>query len=157
QIVLSGLPSDWYSLSESSISLPAGGSGEVSLVIRPPSGAAGGDYPITVQAISDQDPQMRGTLRIGLTLAAVAGRGMDVAPVTAQGKEASFRVTFTNAGNTAVRVSLEAHDDEAGLDFHLAPAGVLAVPAGGSSSVQVQVQPQARETFGEQHPYAIEF
>lgn len=157
QILLSGVPDDWYTLDESSVSLPPGESGQVSLVILAPSGAAPGEYPITVQAISDEDPQTRSSLRIGLTVTAVADLGMDVAPVTAQGKEATFRVTFASAGNAVVRVSLQARDDEAGLDFRLEPAGVLAVPPTGQASVRVQVQPHARETFGEPHNYAIEF
>jgi hypothetical protein len=157
QLAISGVPESWLTLDQSSLSLAPGASETVTFTMRPPSAVAAGDYPITVQVVSDNDPQARASQEVPVSITATAGLGMDVSPVTAQGKEATFRVSFTNADQAPATVVLDARDDEGGLDFRPAPAGAVTVPPGGQATVQVEVHPHNRETIGEPHPYDIEF
>jgi hypothetical protein len=82
---------------------------------------------------------------------------MDVAPPAVDGREARFRITYLNLSDAPVAVALVARDNEDALRFSTKPDTPVIVPAGGGGPVSVHVVPKERKTFGEPHPYEIEF
>src|SRR5665213_2952296 len=156
---LSGLQEDWYTLIPPSVSLFPGASARVELTLSPPAGKAGraGDYPFSVTATSSSDPSASTSEDAELRITAEGKPGMEVRPLRAEGRNASFRVTWKNPSNSPVNIELAARDAEDGLRTFINPVGSVPVPPGEERTVQVTVRPRRREKVGAPHVYEMEF
>ncbi len=159
RIAVDGVPDEWYNLDKRLIALFPGAEERVTLTLHPPSGSAtaAGDYAVTVRAVSEDDPAVRGVVVVPLAVDAIGALTMDVLPYQCEGRAGAFRVVVINTSNAAATIDLTMRDDQEGLRFRPEPEGPLTVPAGGESAVTVAVVPTARETIGVPHPYQIEF
>ena len=159
KLSLSGLDEDWYTLVPPSVSLFPGASGRVELTLSPPVGRAGraGNYPFSVQATSSSDPHLSTSGDSVLRITALGKAGMEVRPLRASGRRASFRVIWKNPSNGLVNIELATRDAEDGLRMFINPVGSAPVPAGEERTVRVTVQPRRRETVGAPHAYELEF
>jgi hypothetical protein len=132
---------------------------QVQITVQPPPGTAteAGSYALSVVVTSEDDPSIRLSAVVALTLNTADGLTMDVAPAAVEGREACFRITYLNLSHAPVAVALVAHDQDNGLHFSTKPDAPVIVPAGGGGPVSVHVVPKVRRTIGEPHPYEIEF
>lgn len=158
-LALEGLHADWYTLAGADLSLFPGDSAQVDLLLHPPSSVdtLAGSYPFEVHVASRVDPTQSATAASSLGIEAVGRLGVEVRPQVAQGRAATFRVTWQNRSNRAAAVALEARDAEQGLEYRLDPDGEIDVAPGAEATVEVRVWPRHRETVGEPHRHEIEF
>ena len=82
---------------------------------------------------------------------------MEVRPLRAEGRRATFRVTWKNPSNSPVTIELAVRDAEDGLRTFINPVGGVPIPPGEERTVLVTVQPRRRETVGLPHGYELEF
>ncbi len=159
KLSLTGLQEDWYTLVPPSVSLFPGANARVELTLSPPSGKAGraGNYPFTMMATSSSDPNSSTAADAELRVTTEGKPGMEVRPLRAEGRTASFRVSWKNPSNSPVNIELAARDAEDGLRMFINPVGSVPVPPGEERTVQVTVRPRRRETVGQPHAYDLEF
>jgi hypothetical protein len=159
KLSLTGLQEDWYTLVPQSVSLFPGANARVELTLSPPSGKDGraGDYPFSVTASSSSQAGESTSAEAELRITAEGKPGMEVRPLRAEGRTASFRVTWKNPSNVPVNIELAVRDAEDGLRTFINPVGSVPVPPGEERTVQVTVRPRRRETVGQPHPYDLEF
>src|SRR5918911_2717464 len=159
RLAVGGIPEAWCTLDKWHLTLGPGGHEQVQITVQPPrdNTAGAGSYSLTVGVISEDDPNTWLSTIVPLTLHTADGVTMDVAPPAVDGREARFRITYLNLSDAPVAVALVARDNEDALRFTAKPDTPVIVPAGGGGPVTVHVVPKERKTFGEHHPYEIEF
>lgn len=156
---VTGLDETWYTLEPAAVSLFPGANGRAELTLHPPAGKEGqaGVYPFSVHATSSSDAAIHTTAECELRISTVGKPGVDVRPLRAEGRQATFRVAWKNPSNGPVNIELMARDAEAGLNMFINPIGPVPVPAGEERTVEVTVRPRHRETVGGPHLYELEF
>ena len=159
RLAVGGIPETWCVLDTWHLTLGPGVHEQVQITVQPPRHTAtvAGSYSLTVGVISEDDPNIWLSTTVPLTLNTADALTMDVAPPAVEGREARFRITYLNLSHAPVAVALVAHDNEHALRFSVKPDTPVIVPAGGGGPVTVHVVPKERKTFGEPHPYEIEF
>jgi hypothetical protein len=142
-----GAPSAFATVDPQTISVLPGREGEVSVVFRPPAGAATptGTLAFAVRATSEVDSGSSAVTEGHLELAGVGGL-QAWAPDTARSGRwsAKYNLEFANRGNAAVRLAVTAHDPAAALTLRLTP-DVVDLPPGGRATTEIIVK--ARQPF----------
>src|SRR6185437_5262334 len=134
------IPAEWASLSTTNVSLFPAAEETLTLTLHPPAGVAtsAGLYPITIRATSEDDPTQQTTAMFTMTVSTVGKMSLEVSPLMAQGRHATYRATFINGSNSPVSMVLEGHDAEEALLFRMRPDDPVEVPAGGQSTISVR-------------------
>jgi hypothetical protein len=138
-----GLDDGWWQVHPPELALYPGEDSTAVVVLTPPAEARAPDRPLPfgVRAISTLDSS-RGVVEEGdLEVGRVFDLQPTISPVTSRARwSARHTITFTNWGNTPVRLKLSASDKDGRLGFQLDPEA-LAVPVGGSASARLRVRP----------------
>src|SRR5436305_6294736 len=94
---VSGVPEDWYTLDTHCVSLAPGAREQLHLLLHPPAGTttAAERYSLTVQVTSEDGLTIQASAVVALEVDG-GGLSMDVSPAEAEGRQATFRVTFLN-------------------------------------------------------------
>ncbi|HXT35689.1 MAG TPA: hypothetical protein VN837_08945, partial [Chloroflexota bacterium] len=152
------IPAEWYSLSTTNVSLFPAAEEILTLSLHPPTGVttSAGIYPVTVRATSEDDPTQITSAMFSITVTTVGKMSLEVSPLMAQGRHATYRATFMNGSNTPQTMVIEAHDAEEALLFRMRPDDAVEVPAGGQATVEVRVRPERRHLIGDPHSYSFE-
>jgi uncharacterized membrane protein YgcG len=152
-----GLDQGWWEVHPPELALYPGEDATAVVVLTPPAQARAPEQalPFGVRAISTLDPS-RGVVEEGdLEVGRVFDLQPTIAPVTSKARwSARHTVTYTNWGNTPVRLSLSASDKDGRLGFQIVPES-LAVPVGGSASARIRVRP--RDPFLRGSPVHLPF
>jgi uncharacterized membrane protein len=138
-----GLDEGWYQVHPPELALYPGEDATAVVVLTPPAAARAPDHPLPfgVRAISTLDSS-RGVVEEGdLEIGRVFDLQPAISPVTSKARwSARHTITFTNWGNSPVRLRLTASDKDGRLGFQLNPDTVL-VPVGGSATARLRVRP----------------
>jgi hypothetical protein len=156
-IAVDGIPSAWGELAQSVVTVPAGTTRRTQLTLRPTGAHATGavHHDITIQVTSD-DPAAGAAARVALTMARPGDLGIEVSPLGAWGRSATFTITFRNRSDWPVTLELAAHDADDSLSFRT-PAGPLLVPGHSTVPASVLVTPGKRRLIGPERMHEIEF
>jgi hypothetical protein len=138
-----GLDDGWWQIHPPELALYPGEDSTAVVVLTPPAAARAPDRPLPfgVRAISTLDPS-RGVVEEGdLEIGRVFDLQPSISPVTSRARwSARHTITFTNWGNTPVRLKLSATDKDGRLGFQLTPDAVV-VPVGGRATARLRVRP----------------
>jgi hypothetical protein len=138
-----GLDDGWWQIHPPELALYPGEDSTAVVVLTPPAAARAPDRPLPfgVRAISTLDAS-RGVVEEGdLEIGRVFDLQPSISPVTSRARwSARHTVTFTNWGNTPVRLKLSATDKDGRLGFQLTPDAVV-VPVGGRATARLRVRP----------------
>jgi hypothetical protein len=138
-----GLDDGWWQIHPPELALYPGEDSTAVVVLTPPAAARAPDRPLPfgVRAISTLDPS-RGVVEEGdLEIGRVFDLQPSISPVTSRARwSARHTITFTNWGNTPVRLKLSATDKDGRLGFQLNPDAVV-VPVGGRATARLRVRP----------------
>jgi hypothetical protein len=138
-----GLDDGWWQVHPPELALYPGEDSTAVVVLTPPAEARAPDRPLPfgVRAISTLDPS-RGVVEEGdLEIGRVFDLQPSISPVTSRARwSARHTITFTNWGNTPVRLKLAATDKDGRLGFQLTPDAVV-VPVGGRATARLRVRP----------------
>lgn len=140
---MTGLDRSWYVLPASSASMFPGDQDQVALKLQPPKdpNIKAGDYPFAIRLTSKADPKRSVTVEGRLTIRPQVVYAFEVAPlrVTAR-RQAHFRISLANAGNTDAKFRLSAVDREESCHFRFEPAEPT-VGARSKSQIRLTVRP----------------
>ena len=122
-ISVEGLDPLWYTLSVGEVRLFPGESSPVTLRVHPPAGvgAVAGAYPLTISAVSRDNPTESAVVGAAVVLAAV-GAGdlaLDIQPRRIVARRGLFTIVVTNAANVPRPLVLSATDPEEALHYAL--------------------------------------
>ena len=138
-----GLDDGWWQVHPPELALYPGEDASAVVVLTPPAAARAPDRPLPfgVRAISTLDPS-RGVVEEGdLEIGRVFDLQPSISPVTSRARwSARHTITFTNWGNSPVRLKLSASDKDGRLGFQLDPDAVV-VPVGGRATARLRVRP----------------
>ena len=139
-----GLDPTWWQVHPPELPVYPGQEESAVVVLSPPLQAQAPEdaLPFGVRATStldaDRSTVEEGDLEVGRVLDLQAA----ITPVTSRARwSGSHHVTYTNWGNTPVRLRLSVTDKDQALGFRLAP-DQLTVPVGGTASARVRVRPR---------------
>jgi hypothetical protein len=138
-----GLDEGWWQVHPPEVALYPGSEETAVVVLTPPAAARAPERPLPfgVRAISTLDSSRSIVEEADLEVGRVFDLQGTIAPVTSRGRwSARHTVTFTNWGNTPVRLKLTATDKDGRLGFQLNP-DTLSVPVGGSATARLRVRP----------------
>ncbi|MGH2412049.1 MAG: hypothetical protein ACRDGS_17035, partial [Chloroflexota bacterium] len=156
-LAIEGIAAEWYTLGAPATALFPGAEEAVALTIHPPAGATtrADTYPITVKAISQDDPTQETASQVTLVVATSGSVTLEVTPRQAQGRSAIFEATFINRSNADATMVLSGQDDEDALEFRMRPDETVEVPAGEQTRIAVRVRPEERHFVGQPHSYSF--
>jgi hypothetical protein len=139
-----GLDPDWWQIQPPELAVYPGEKGAALVVLRPPPDARipDGAMPFAVRARSTLDHACQVAEESALEVARVLDLQATIQPVTSRGRWwATHRLTYTNWGNSAIRIRISASDVDQELGFRVRPEE-LAVPMGGRASTRIRVRPR---------------
>lgn len=154
-ITLDGIPPEWIQGPEHAIQLNPGAQGAVMLTVnvaRLPQNRAG-TYPVTVRALSRENPGEFGVATGTWTVQPFTGGTLTLRPAQARGRgRASYQITLQNDGNLPAELQLSGEDDEQRLRYQFARP-VVGVEPGRSVTVGLAVRDKRILTGNAQSPY----
>ncbi len=113
--------------------------------------------PRSVRPSEDDPTQQTTAVFTGVTVSMKIGKmSLEVSPLMAQGRQATYKATFINGSNSPVSMVLEGQDAEEALLFRMRPDDAIEVPAGGQSTISVRVRPERRHLIGNPHSFSFE-
>jgi uncharacterized membrane protein len=153
RIVLSGIPEEWYRLSDTDLRLDAGESSQVSLRLTPVTGPGlpAGEYQFLIRAVPDGMPDHYGEALGLISITGIAKFDARLEPLQAEGGRKDFTVKVLNTGDLPLTIVLDPSDPEGRCKFKL-PAPRLLDP-GQEGHMQLRVGAKRngivgpRETF----------
>ncbi len=152
-LAVEGIPADWCSVDTLSVPLGAGDARHIPLIIHPPAIVQpAAEIPVMVQAVSHSSRAVHATALLPLTVKPSDSLGMDVTPVDAEGRAATFHVTLRNGSAVEETLTLHASDAEGRLHFRIEPDPTVMVPAHAAVTVRVRAGPPG----GKRHTYAVD-
>ena len=156
-LAIEGIAAEWYTLGAPATALFPGAEEAVTLTIHPPAGVTtrADTYPITVKAISQDDPTKETASMVTLMVTASGSVALEVTPRQAQGRSAVFNATFINRSNADATMTLTGQDDEDALEFRMRPDEMVDVAAGEQVRIAVRVRPEERHFVGQPHSYSF--
>jgi hypothetical protein len=156
-LVIEGIAAEWYTLGAPATALFPGAEETVTLTLHPPAGVAtrADTYPITVKAISQDDPTNETASMVTLVVTTAGSVTLELTPRQAQGRSAIFNATFINRSNADATMVLSGQDDEDALEFRMRPDETVDVPAGEQALIAVRVRPEERHFVGQPHSYSF--
>jgi hypothetical protein len=121
RLVVTGIPEDWYRLSDDELRLDPGENVPVSMRLHPITGAGlpAGEYEFFVRAVPEGMPEYSGEARGVLSISGVARFDARLDPLQAQGTRKTFSVRVSNVGDVPLTLSLEAADPEGRCKFKM--------------------------------------
>jgi hypothetical protein len=156
---LSGLPAEWVSLPPTPLSLEAGTTGIVNLLISVPrsSSATAGDYAVLLRVRPHDNSAPATDLTTIWTVTPFEAIEIDLKPRRATTRtQVDFRIALHNIGNTRSSYKVAARDDSGVLDLVLQPAQVQLEP-GRRAEVRMSAQPLEPPTKKVQsRPFAVQ-
>jgi hypothetical protein len=123
QLSVSGVPEEWLGLSSSDIRLEAGASTQIPLRITPKTGAdwPAGEYEFRLRAAPVASPTFYAEVGGLISISGVAAFDARLAPVQAEGGQATFTLTAVNTGDLPLSLAVEASDPEKRCRFKFTP------------------------------------
>ena len=145
---IQGVPSEWMPNRPQSVSVPASGQKEITLVFRPPRSYASraGRHTIILRVTSQNDPQQSTELRLALTIAAFTQFTSELQPKQLRAG-ASGLLVVRNLGNIPETFNLSWEDRTGELSFDPKRANAV-VPAGETVQIGYQVSRTQAIWFG---------
>jgi uncharacterized membrane protein len=153
RIVISGIPEDWYRLSDTDVRLDPAENTQVSLRLNPVTGPGlpAGEYEFLVRAVPDGMPEYYGEALGVLSITGAAKFDARLEPLQAEGSSRTFTVKVLNTGDMPLSIVLEPSDTEGRCKFKVPPPRPL--DPGQEGHIQLKVGAKRngivgpRETF----------
>ncbi len=119
RVVLTGIPEDWYRLSDTDVRLDPGENAQVSLRLNPVTGPGlpAGEYEFLIRAVPDGMPDHYGEALGVISIIGVAKYDARLEPLQAEGSRKVFTVKVMNTGDMPLRIVLETSDTESRCKF----------------------------------------
>ena len=137
---VSGIPEEWYRLSDLGVRLDPGESRQVTLRLSPETGPGlpAGEYEFRIRAVPDGMPDYYGEALGRLSIAGIARYEARLEPLQAQGLKKVFHIRVENVGDMPLKIAVSASDSEnrckfqvpAPRDIHPGQIGLLPVKVG---------------------------
>jgi hypothetical protein len=154
-----GVPTDWYSLDKTALTLQPNASEEIRLVVHPPDDppTLAGRYLISLEVTAEEDATQRVSDTILLDVHAADGLSMHLQPTDCAGQSATFEITLLNRSAARVEVPILLRGEDPSFAYRVEPQDPVAVPGAATQSVTVHVVPAVRTLIGKPHTYELEF
>jgi hypothetical protein len=141
-LVKSGTNSDWGTVSESSISLGAGLSQDITMQVDVPPGTGDGNYAIDVTATSQGDSSKTQTASTTTIVSSVVVYGVELySEITSKtafpGDSAIYTINVKNTGNTADDIDMT--KTEFNSDWGTLSKSMVSLAGGGSEDITLKV------------------
>lgn len=152
-----GLDEGWWQALPPELDVFPGQEASATVVLTPPPGAAAAFEPLPfgIRVVSLVDATRSAVEEGDLEVGRVQDLQSRIVPITARARwRTTFRITYTNWGNSSVRFKLIASDPDERLGFLLSQDAVV-VPIGGSVTVRLHVRP--RKPFLRGSPVRLPF
>ncbi len=148
RITADGFPPSWLQGQPPVVQLMPGGKQELSLSIQPPlsSRSRAGEYPITLRAISQDNPQDTAEAKAHLTVGAYTRFTSDLHPERIRAGAAA-RITVQNQGNRPENFNLTWRDRGEEVVF-TPPSARITVPEGQSGTAEFTARPRQPKWSG---------
>ncbi|HEY7467297.1 MAG TPA: hypothetical protein VIB47_11465, partial [Dehalococcoidia bacterium] len=153
RIVISGIPEDWYRLSDTDVRLDPAENTQVSLRLSPVTGPGlpAGEYEFLVRAVPDGMPEYYGEALGVLSIVGAAKFDARLEPLQAEGSSRNFTVKVLNTGDMPLSIVLEPTDPEGRCKFKIPAARPLDPGQEGHIQLKVSAKRNSfvgpRETF----------
>jgi uncharacterized membrane protein len=153
RIVISGIPEDWYRLSDTDVRLDPAENKQVSLRLSPVTGPGlpAGEYEFLVRAGPDGMPEYYGEALGVLSIVGAAKFDARLEPLQAEGSSRNFTVKVLNTGDMPLSIVLEPSDPEGRCKFKIPAARPLDPGQEGHIQLKVSAKRNSfvgpRETF----------
>lgn len=129
-LIIIGPPSQWLSLSQSSIPLAPAQSARAILTCTATAGAPTGSYPLAITAQSREDPAVRAQLDLIFEIAEPGQVIVELSPTQAAGQSsAEFQIQVSQSGSTPLHVNLSAGGDQTTCNYTFNPAALEVMPS----------------------------
>ena len=139
-----GLDPTWWQVHPPELAVYPGREESAVVVLMPPANAQAPDdaLPFAVRAASTLDAERTVVEEGDLEIGRIQDLQASIAPVTSRGRwSGRHTVTYTNGGNSPVRLRLSVSDRDEELGFRVEPMQV-SVPVGGSAMARLRVRPR---------------
>ena len=153
RIVISGIPEDWYRLSDTDVRLDPAENKQVSLRLSPVTGPGlpAGEYEFLVRAVPDGMPEYYGEALGVLSIVGAAKFDARLEPLQAEGSSRNFTVKVLNTGDMPLSIVLDPSDPEGRCKFKIPAARPLDPGQEGHIQLKVSAKRNSfvgpRETF----------
>lgn len=153
-ISLEGLDPKWYKLPVSSVALFPNDQDIVKVIVNLPEDVDPGvdAYPITVRAISQENPTDITTTQLNIEVGKAPKLELNISPERLSGRKGTYTLAVSNPDRREYQTQLHAGRSRGGLIFKLQPDS-FTVPAGGKAEAALNVRLNwlslilGRETF----------
>lgn len=157
-LMVSGVPQEWVSLSTTRVVVAANGAQTVQLQVRPTIQGApveAGEQPIALHAYTRNKQGMAGVAR-GKIIVAPLHRFQLQVDESRHGTGVASVITITNQGNIGDVYNIRAHDEEDALNFRARHWQMMLTP-GTDANRRVLIKPKRQPLVGtpKTHPYSL--